>query len=188
MDGMVCSIPELHGFFWIFGNCFSKIDTVLFIAIRTIRQLVLVARRKLPSWNSRSSRSLSFLFLVPSGKMQTEIPDLISSIPDRMVFSPFLYLSGQGRDSGDNASSLKAEVSSPSQLWQYSRSAVGSGCRWEEYQKLRWLPIYRTASSVGTSSSPITVTSTPVSHRIKRKTDWIRCRELMSFCRGWIYW
>ena len=44
---------------------------------------------KLPSWNSRSSRSLSFLFLVPSGKMQTEIPDLISSIPDRMVFSPF---------------------------------------------------------------------------------------------------
>ena len=44
-------------------------------------------------------------------------------------FSPFLYLSGQGRDSGDNASSLKAEVSSPSQLWQYSRSAAGSGCR-----------------------------------------------------------
>ena len=50
----------------------------------------LVASLKLPSWKGRRSSSLSLRFLVPSGKMQMEIPDFIFSTPVRMVFSPFL--------------------------------------------------------------------------------------------------
>ena len=49
-----------------------------------------VAILKLPSWKGSSSSSLSPLFLVPSGKMQMEIPFFILSMAVKMVFSPSL--------------------------------------------------------------------------------------------------
>ena len=62
------------------GICASKISAVLFIAIGMIAHPDLLAILKLPSWNGRSSSSSLFLFRVPSGKMQMEMPDLIFSI------------------------------------------------------------------------------------------------------------
>ena len=47
----------------------------LLIAIGMIGQLALVAILKLPSWKGSMSSSSLFLFRVPSGKIQMEIPD-----------------------------------------------------------------------------------------------------------------
>ena len=47
----------------------------LLIAIGMIGHLALVAILKLPSWNGSMSSSSLFLFRVPSGKIQMEIPD-----------------------------------------------------------------------------------------------------------------
>mgnify|MGYP006949639812 FL=1 len=49
----------------------------LLIAIGMIGHLALVAILKLPSWNGSMSSSSLFLFRVPSGKIQMEIPDLL---------------------------------------------------------------------------------------------------------------
>ena len=53
----------------------SKISAVLFMAMGIMGQPDLEAILKLPSWKGRSSVSSSALFLVPSGKIQMEIPD-----------------------------------------------------------------------------------------------------------------
>ena len=45
---------------------------------------------RLPSLNTRSSFRSLFRFLVPSGKIQTEIPFFTFSIPSRIVFRPAL--------------------------------------------------------------------------------------------------
>ena len=60
------------------------------MAMGMIGHFVLVAILKLPSWKGSISRSSVFLFLVPSGKMQMEMPDLTLSTAVRMVFSPCL--------------------------------------------------------------------------------------------------
>lgn len=45
------------------------------MAIGMIGHFALVAILKLPSWNGSMSVSSAFLFRVPSGKMQMEMPD-----------------------------------------------------------------------------------------------------------------
>ena len=60
----------------------------LLIAIGMIGQLALVAILKLPSWKGSMSSSSLFLFRVPSGKIQMEIPDFTLSTAVRIVLSP----------------------------------------------------------------------------------------------------
>lgn len=74
----------------IFGKCASKMLAELLIAIGMIGQLALVAILKLPSWKGSMSSSSLFLFRVPSGKIQMEIPDFTLSTAVRIVLSPCL--------------------------------------------------------------------------------------------------
>ena len=89
MDGMVCSIPELHGFFESSEIVFK--DRYGVVHSNRDNQTVSFSCQTKASFMEFQKVPDRFhsCFLVPSGKMQTEIPDLISSIPDRMVFSPF---------------------------------------------------------------------------------------------------
>ena len=74
----------------IFGKCASKMSAELLMAIGMIGHFALVAILKLPSWNGSMSVSSAFLFRVPSGKMQMEMPDITFSTAVRMVFRPCL--------------------------------------------------------------------------------------------------
>ena len=69
---------------------FSKISAELVIAMGMMGQPVFSAIFMLPSLKGIM---VSERFLVPSGKMQMEIPFLIYSIPCRIVFSPCLISS-----------------------------------------------------------------------------------------------
>ena len=72
----------------IFGKCASNTSAVPVIATGTTGQPDFSAIFKLPSLNgSRSIRS-SFWFLVPSGKIQTEMPPFTWAMPSKMVFKP----------------------------------------------------------------------------------------------------
>lgn len=84
-------------------------EAVLLSAMGIIGHFALVAILKLPSWNGRSSSSLSPLLRVPSGKIQIEIPDFTFSMASRIIFKPCLISVLSRKGSGDSASSWKAE-------------------------------------------------------------------------------
>ena len=74
----------------IFGKCASRISLDPEIESGMIGQPVFVAILNEPLWNSPSSSSLSVLPRVPSGKIQMEVPLLISSHPERIICRPCL--------------------------------------------------------------------------------------------------
>ena len=65
----------------IFGKCASRIFLEPEMESGMIGQPVFVAILNEPLWNSPSSSSLGVLPRVPSGKIQMEVPLLISSHP-----------------------------------------------------------------------------------------------------------
>jgi len=86
------------------GKMVSQISAEPLIAIGMIGQFAFAAILKLPSWNGSMSSSSSFLFRVPSGKMQMEIPDFTFSIAVRMVLVPASGHYGQETGSEDVSS------------------------------------------------------------------------------------